>query len=138
MASTRARRARRGDGGSRRACRSRDRRGRRADPGARRVGKLGVALAFAGAIAAALVLALQGVYFIGTDRYGQVTIYNGLPYTLPGGIKLYTEYFVSGVTTAELGPNERHRLFNDQLRSQSGAADLVQALELGQVQGESQ
>ena len=34
MASTRARRARRGDGGSRRACRSRDRRGRRADPGA--------------------------------------------------------------------------------------------------------
>jgi len=104
----------------------------------RRAGRIGAGLAIAGAIAAAMVLALQGVYFIGADRYGQVTIYNGLPYALPGGIKLYTQYFVSGITTAELGPNERHRLFNDQLRSQGQASKLVRALELGQVQGESQ
>jgi serine/threonine protein phosphatase PrpC len=92
-----------------------------------------VALAIVGV---GLVLAAQAVYFVGADREGQVTIYNGLPYTLPGGIKLYTEYFVSGVTTAELSKLERTRLFNDELRSQSGAAGLVRALELGQVQGQ--
>jgi hypothetical protein len=96
------------------------------------------ALAVAGLIAAALLLAVQGVYFIGTDRYGQVTIYNGLPYSLPGGIKLYTEYFVSGVTAAELGPGERRRLFNNELRSQGGASHLVKLLELDQVQGQNQ
>jgi hypothetical protein len=65
-----------------------------------------------------------------------VTIYNGLPFALPAGIRLYTEYFVSGVTTAELSPLERNRLFSDELRSQAGASNLVQALELGQVQGQ--
>ena len=105
---------------------------------ARRAGALGVALLIAGAIAAGLLLAVQAVYFVGTDRYGQVTIYNGLPYTLPGGINLYTQYFVSGVTAAELGPSERRHLFDNELRSQAGASNLVKELELGQVQGQSQ
>ena len=96
------------------------------------------ALAVIGLLAAALLLAVQAVYFIGTDRYGQVTVYNGLPYVLPGGIKLYTEYFVSGVTTAELGPGERRRLLNNELRSQATASNLVRELELGQVQGQGQ
>jgi serine/threonine protein phosphatase PrpC len=104
----------------------------------RRLGLLAVALAIIGLGAGALLLAVQAVYFIGADRYGQVTVYNGLPYTLPGGIKLYTEYFVSGVTTAEIGPHERQRLFGNELLSQSGASKLVKALELGQVQGQNQ
>ena len=83
-----------------------------------------------------LLLAAQAIYFIGADREGQVTIYNGLPFSLPFGVDLYTEYFVSGVTTAELSRFERNRLFNDELRSQSGASSLVRALELGQVQGQ--
>jgi protein phosphatase len=87
-------------------------------------------------VAVGLVLAAQAVYFVGADPAGQVTIYNGLPYTLPGGIRLYTEYFVSGITTAELSPLERRRLFNDELRSQGGATSLVRALELDQVQGQ--
>jgi protein phosphatase len=87
-------------------------------------------------VAAGLVFAAQAVYFVGADSEGQVTVYNGLPYTLPGGIRLYTEYFVSGVTTAELSPLERHRLFNNELRSQGGASGLVRALELDQVQGQ--
>ena len=93
-------------------------------------------LAVLAVLAAAAVLAVQAVYFVGTDSYGQVTIYNGLPYTLPGGVHLYTEYFVSSVTAAELSPLEQRRLFNDELRSQSGASTLVRQLELGQVQGQ--
>jgi protein phosphatase len=95
-----------------------------------------VTLAVVGVLAAAGVLAAQAVYFVSTDSYGQVTVYNGLPYNLPGGIRLYTEYFVSGVTAAELSPLERRRLFNEELRSQNDAVTLVRKLELGQVQGQ--
>lgn len=112
--------------------------GRRGGRRGRRLGVLAAALVAVGVIAAGLLLAAQGVYFIGANREGQVTIYNGLPFSLPGGVNLYTEYFVSGVTTDELGPRERKRLFNDELRSQAYASHLVKALELDQVQGQSQ
>lgn len=82
------------------------------------------------------LLAGQAVYFVSTDANGQVTIYNGFPYSLPGGIHLYTEYFVSGVTVAEISSLERRRLFNDELRSQVGASTLVRQLELDQIQGQ--
>jgi len=118
--------------GSTRAARKRTRRRRS------RVGATLAALTAVGVIAAAVLLATQAVYFIGANREGQVTVYNGLPFSLPGGVRLYTEYFVSGVTTAELGPNERRRLFNNELRSQADASSLVKALELGEVEGQGQ
>jgi hypothetical protein len=65
-----------------------------------------------------------------------VTVYNGLPYVLPGGVRLYTQYFVSGVTVAELSPLERGRLFNNQLRSQAAASKLVGQLELDRIAGQ--
>ncbi|MGD0385345.1 MAG: Stp1/IreP family PP2C-type Ser/Thr phosphatase [Solirubrobacteraceae bacterium] len=95
-----------------------------------------VVLAVVGVLALAAVLATQAVYFIGTDSYGQVTIYNGVPYTLPGGVRLYTQFFVSGVTAAELSPLERGRLFNNELRSQSSATSLVSQLELDRIAGQ--
>ena len=87
-------------------------------------------------LALAAVLATQSVYFIGTDSNGQVTVYNGVPYTLPGGVRLYTQYFVSGVTAAELSRLERRRLFNNELRSQRSATNLVAALELDRIAGQ--
>jgi protein phosphatase len=107
--------------------------------GRRRPRRLGAALAAltaVGVVALALVLASQAVYFIGANGEGQITIYNGLPFSLPLGVNLYTEYFVSGLTTGELKAFERKRLFNDELRSQAGASSLVRALELDQVQGQ--
>jgi protein phosphatase len=101
-----------------------------------RFGAALAALAAVGVVALGLLLAAQAIYFIGADREGQVTIYNGLPFSLPFGVNLYTEYFVSGVTTAELSRFERGRLFNNELRSQAGASSLVRALELDQVQGQ--
>ena len=102
----------------------------------RRLTAAAVVLVVVGVVALGAVLATQSVYFIGTDSYGQVTVYNGLPYVLPGGLRLYTQYFVSGVTVAELSPLERGRLFNNQLRSQSAASNLVSQLELDRITGQ--
>jgi protein phosphatase len=115
-----------------RAAAARRRRPRRA----RVAGRSAVALALVGVLVLAAVLATQAVYFIGTNSYGQVTVYNGIPYTLPGGLRLYTQYFVSGVTAAELSPLERGRLFNNELRSQNSATSLVSQLELNRIAGQ--
>ena len=102
----------------------------------RRVAVAGVVLAVLAVIAAGGLLAAQSVYFIGADANGQVTVYNGLPYTLAGGVRLYTQYYVSGVTVAELSPLERGRLFNNELRSQQSATHLVSQLELDRIAGQ--
>ncbi len=93
-------------------------------------------------VATIIVLALVGaggylasrqLYFIGTDSHGIVTIYRGFPYELPAGIRLYETYVVSGVPASFVPPDRRSGFFNNQLRSQSEALDLVRQLELGQV-----
>ena len=78
-------------------------------------------------------LATRQLYFIGTNAQGIVTIYRGLPYDLPAGISLYETYFVSGVPAALVPPDRRTQFFNNQLRSQSDAQNLVRNLELGRV-----
>jgi serine/threonine protein phosphatase PrpC len=95
-----------------------------------------VVLVIVGVLASAAVLATQAVYFIGTDANGQITVYNGVPYALPGGMRLYTQYFVSGITVRELSALERRRLFNNQLRSQQSATKLVNQLELDRIAGQ--
>ena len=102
----------------------------------RRSGVLVAILVVLAVLATGGLLASQAVYFIGTDATGQVAIYNGLPYTLPGGVRLYSTYFVSGITVKELSPLEQRRLFNNQLRSPSSAKSLVSQLELGRIAGQ--
>jgi protein phosphatase len=102
----------------------------------RRLTAAAVVIVVVGVVALGAVLATQSLYFIGTDSNGQVTVYNGLPYVLPGGLRLYTQYFVAGVTVAELSPLERGRLFNNQLRSQAAASKLVSQLELDRIAGQ--
>ena len=102
----------------------------------RRLAVAGVVLAVLAVIATGGVLAAQSVYFIGADENGQVTVYNGLPYTLAGGVRLYTQFYVSGITVAELSPLERGRLFNNELRSQQAATRLVSQLELDRIAGQ--
>ena len=102
----------------------------------RRLAVASVVLAVLAVIATGGVLAAQSVYFIGADENGQVTVYNGLPYTLAGGVRLYTQFYVSGITVAELSPLERGRLFNNELRSQQAATRLVSQLELDRIAGQ--
>jgi protein phosphatase len=85
-------------------------------------------------IAAGAYVALQSVYFIGTDERGLVTVFRGVPYTLPGNIALYSSDYVSGVGVATLTPQRRRTLLDHSLRSEANAASLVRGLELGQVE----
>jgi protein phosphatase len=78
-------------------------------------------------------IASQAVYFIGTDQDGFVTMYRGLPYTLPAGFDLYSPNYVSGVPLDSLPAPRRKRLVDHTLRSHDDAADLVRELERGRV-----
>ncbi len=92
-----------------------------------------VTLAVLGLLLAGAYLALQSVYFIGTNSRGLVTLYSGVPYELPGGIKLYSSSYVSGVSAETLSAARRHTLLNHSLRSESDAGALMRSLELGQL-----
>jgi PPM family protein phosphatase len=106
----------------------------------RRLSRRGKVLAAAAAAVIVLVLILGGgylasrqLYFISTNQQGIVTIYRGLPYTLPAGVKLYETFYVSGVPASLVPADRRGALFNDDLRSQSDASALVRDLELGKL-----
>jgi PPM family protein phosphatase len=77
-------------------------------------------------------IALQSVYFVGTNDQGYVTVYQGVPYDLPGG-HLYTTDFVSGVNAQSLTRARADKLLDHQLRSHADALSLVRQLELGQL-----
>jgi protein phosphatase len=89
-----------------------------------------------GVIAAGGYAARQSVYFIGTNGRGLVTVFSGLPYELPAGIKLYSPYYVSGVPSSTIPAERRHSLLDNSWRSQQNAARLVRSLELGQLAGQ--
>jgi len=78
-------------------------------------------------------IANQAVYFIGTDDAGLVTLYRGLPYSLPAGIDLYKPTYTSGVPLQTVPTSRRKRLVDHQLRSHDDASDLIRELELGRV-----
>jgi protein phosphatase len=92
-----------------------------------------ILLALLGVVVAGAWIAAQSVYFIGTNSRGLVTLYRGVPYELPGGVKLYTSDFVSGVSAASLAPARRHTLLDHSLRSENDAGALMRSLELGQL-----
>jgi PPM family protein phosphatase len=101
-----------------------------------RLGAWFAVLTVLGLLGAGAYLATQSVYFIGTNGMGLVTVFNGLPYELPGGLKLYQKDFVSGVSASTLSTARRHTLINNSLRSESDAIELVRQLELGRLGGE--
>ena len=90
-------------------------------------------LSVLGVLLAGAWLATQSVYFIGTNSQGLVTLYQGVPYELPAGIKLYSSDFVSGVSAASLSQARRHTLLDHSLRSEEDATALMRSLELGQL-----
>jgi protein phosphatase len=81
-------------------------------------------------------LASRMVYFVGTDRSDgrTITIYRGLPYELPGGLRLYERYAGSGVTLDQVPPRRRSTFTDHKLRSRDDAEDLVIALERGRLE----
>jgi serine/threonine protein phosphatase PrpC len=79
-------------------------------------------------------LAFQSVYFIGTNNRGLVTMFEGLPYRLPGNVTLYSSQYVSGVSASTLSPEKRRSLLDHSLRSEANAASLIHSLELEQLE----
>ena len=100
----------------------------------RRAGLFAVTLAVLALLASAGYLALQSVYFIGTNGRGLVTIFEGLPYRLPGNVPLYSSDYVSGVSASTLSAARRRTLLDHTLRSEADAAALLRSLELGQLE----
>jgi len=79
--------------------------------------------------------ALRSVYFIGTDESGLITLYRGLPYELPLGIRLYETEYVSGMPARALSEQRRAAVLDHTLRSRRDAVDLVRAIENGRIEG---
>jgi protein phosphatase len=73
----------------------------------------------------------RSVWFVGTNDQGFVTLYRGLPYDLPLGVRLYQPRYVSGVPALSLEPKRRKRVLDHQLRSHRDAVDLVRSLNAG-------
>ena len=100
----------------------------------RHAGALAFTLVVLGLLGSAAYLALQSVYFIGTNSRGLVTLFQGLPYRLPGNLTLYSSQYVSGVGASTLSPEKRRTLLDHSLRSEADAASLIRSLELGQLE----
>jgi PPM family protein phosphatase len=100
----------------------------------RRVGAVGIVLAVLALLGSGVYVASQSVYFIGTNDRGLVTLFSGFPYELPGGVKLYSKAFVSGVSASTLSAQRRRTLLDHSLRSEGNATDLIRSLELGQLE----
>ena len=100
----------------------------------RRARTLAIVVVVLGLLGSAGYLALQSVYFIGTNNRGLVTMFKGVPFKLPLGISLFSGDYVSGVSASTLSPQRRRTLLDHSLRSESNAASLIRSLELGQIE----
>jgi PPM family protein phosphatase len=78
--------------------------------------------------------ASQTVYFVGASNDGFVSVYRGLPYDLPAGVKLYSVNYESGLPADELSPAQKRTLDDHKLRSRNDAQDLVRQMETGELQ----
>jgi PPM family protein phosphatase len=101
----------------------------------RRAGTAAIVLGVLVLLGAGAYVASQSVFFIGTNSRGLVTLFRGFPYELPGGLKLYSKDFVSGVSASTLSAERRRTLLDNSLRSEGDATDLLRSLELGQLGG---
>jgi protein phosphatase len=106
-------------------------------PARRRVGKraLGALVAFLVVLAIGAALALFGLsraHFVGAEKDGHLAVYQGVPWDLVGGLRLYRTVYVSPVVAAQLTQTERRRLFDHDLTTEAAALRKVRLFE-GQV-----
>jgi protein phosphatase len=92
---------------------------------------LGAILALVVLIASLVGLyeAQRQFYFVGTDDTGLITLYRGVPYDLPLGVKLYSKEYESTVPAVSLPTRQRQHVLDNKLRGKGDAVDLVRSLE---------
>ena len=76
-----------------------------------------LALTIVLAVAAGAVWGLSRANFVGADEQGNLTVYQGVPWDLGGGVKLYRARYVSNVLAVQLSAFERAVLFDHSLTS---------------------
>jgi serine/threonine protein phosphatase PrpC len=100
------------------------RRGRRS----RRVAVI-AALIVVTLLAGLAVFGLSRSHFVGAERSGHVAVYQGVPWDLFGGIRLYRLRYESPLLAAQLSQDERKKLLGHHLESYGSALRKVRAYE---------
>ena len=97
---------------------------------ARRLGVFASVAALMLCVLWAALIGLRWSHFVGVDpATGKVAVYQGLPYDLGEGVKLFTLVHVSRIPAATLPAARRKRLFDHSLRSSESARAVVAKLE---------
>jgi PPM family protein phosphatase len=84
----------------------------------------GLAVIVLGAIA---VFGLSRAHFVGVEQDGAVAVYQGLPWDLGFGLRLYRVVYESPLQAANLSQDERRELFDHDLQSRSEAIAEINA-----------
>jgi hypothetical protein len=79
--------------------------------------------------AALVVWTLSRSYFVGVQPDGHVAVYQGFPWNIVGGVKLYRMRYESPVLAGQLSRPERRTLFDHDLRTYDRALDAVKQYE---------
>ena len=97
---------------------------------ARRLGVFAAIAALMLCVVWAALIGLRWSHFVGVDpATGKVAVYQGLPYDLGGGVKLFSLVHISRIPAATLPAAKRRHLFDHSLRSSESARSLVDKLE---------
>jgi protein phosphatase len=81
------------------------------------------------------LLLARSVYFLGTDRDGNVALYRGLPYQLPLDVSLYSKQEAIPVQVGTLSEERQRAVTGHDLRSEGDASDLVEDIQLRPTAG---
>jgi PPM family protein phosphatase len=97
----------------------------------RRRARIGPALIVTGlavlVLGAVSVFGLSRAHFVGVEENGTVAVYQGLPWDLGFGLKLYRIVYESPLIAANLSQAERQELFDHDLQSRDGAIGEVES-----------
>jgi protein phosphatase len=111
--------------------RPRDPRQRSGGGALRRAAMIGSAVVLVAILAVAGAIGLRASHFIGADTStGRVAIYQGVPVDLPFGVHLYHVVYESRVSYVALAPDQRKKLFDHTLRSESSAHSVLRPYEV--------
>jgi PPM family protein phosphatase len=80
-------------------------------------------------LAALVVWSLSRSYFVGAEANGKIAVYQGFPWDIAGGVRLYRLRYESPVLAGELSRSERRKLFGHDLRSYDAAVQAVKQYE---------
>jgi len=80
-------------------------------------------------LAALVVWTLSRSYFVGVQADGHVAVYQGFPWNIVGGVRLYRVRYESPVLAGQLSQAERRKLFDHDLRTYGRALDAVKEYE---------